>query len=192
MNDRKGMFCSMIVFVVVMVVPVSATVINFEDLKCFDDVGNHYSGLDFTFARIQGTDCTGYNGVNYPPNSGQHVIYNEPGTNTIQINFASPVSRVGIWYTSYTTGTIEAYDSSDTLINSSSGGSNIGSNSYLEVSGQDIVYVILHDTGNQITYDDLEFDTENAIPEFPNMTIPVLSVIGLMFLINRGRDKIIK
>lgn len=197
MNNRNLMYGLLSGFVValVMVVPVSATTttkIDFEnvDFVCNEDIIEPYysvNGLTFTGAQSNGPLCQGYLVSNYPPHSGNWIIYNLGGSN-IRIDFASPVSRVSIWYTAFTSGNIEAYNSQNQKIDSDSGSANIGSYSKLEVIGPNIAYVVLHDAGNQITYDDLEYDTETAIPEFPTVAIPVISVIGLVFLINRRKN----
>lgn len=193
MNNRNLMHGLLTGFVValVMVVPVSATttVIDFEQTFSWSgqDIGYFYYadyGLTFTGANVVWIGDSNYNHINYPPHSTKSVFLSLSG-NEIRIDFAAPVSRVGIWYTAESGGNIEAYSSSNSLIDSDSGGANLKSNSYIEVSGSNIAYVMLHGTMNRITYDDLEFDTDLAIPEFPNIAIPVLSIIGLVFLINR-------
>ncbi len=193
MNNRNLMFGLLTGFVValVMVVPVSATttLIDFEQTFSWSgqDIGYFYYadyGLTFTGANVVWIGDSNYNHINYPPHSTKSVFLSLSG-NEIRIDFAVPVSRVGIWYTAYSGGTIEAYDSSNSLLESATGGSNLQSNTKLEVSGSNIAYVKLLGTQKQITYDDLEFDRETAIPEFPNVAIPIISVIGLVFLINR-------
>lgn len=193
MNNRNLVYGLLTGFVVtlVMVVPVNATttLIDFEQTFSWSgqDIGYFYYadyGLTFTGANVVWIGDSNYNHINYPPHSTKSVFLSLSG-NEIRIDFAAPVSRVGIWYTAESGGNIEAYSSSNSLIDSDSGGANLKSNSYIEVSGSNIAYVMLHGTMNRITYDDLEFDTDLAIPEFPNIAIPVLSIIGLVFLINR-------
>ena len=162
----------------------TTVLINFEDLNHYDYIGTHYPGLTFS-SEAQILQKPHYHWEQYPPHSGINVFFNR-NMNT-RINFDSPVSRVGIWYSSPYGGNIDAYDSSGTLIYSASGGANYGSNDYLEVSGSNIAYVILHDGANYITYDDLEYDTSDEIPEFPTVAIPLLAIIGLMFLISRRK-----
>ena len=117
------------------------------------------------------------------------MFYNPVDTNT-RIDFDSPVSRVGIWYTSPYEGNIDAYNSAGTLIGSAHGGDCYRSNSYLEVSGSNIAYVIVHDAGNFISYDDLEYDTEDVpIPEFSTIAIPVVSILGLLFFFNHHKRR---
>ncbi|HJH28687.1 MAG TPA: PEF-CTERM sorting domain-containing protein [Methanosarcinaceae archaeon] len=85
--------------------------------------------------------------------------------------------------------TIYAYDGNDNPIGSDEGSYNSGSNSNLEVNNSNIAYVILSDGCR--AYDDLEYDTYTGtpIPEFPTIALPVLSVIGLMFMFQRRMDK---
>jgi hypothetical protein len=67
----------------------------------------------------------------------------------IRVDFSNSMSRVGVWYTvGATDAFLEAYDSQGKLIQSKEGYYNYGHSSYLEVTGSDIKYVIIHDTGN--------------------------------------------
>ena len=134
-------------------------------------IGNHnlydyYPGLEF------GPDATildkeiggGYNGLYYPPHSGNAVLSSD-STWYIRVDFVdSPANYVETWYTSYYTFYLDAYDSSDTLLASSTGPSNLGTNSLISVSADNIAYVKLHDSENYFTIDDFGYETGAVIP----------------------------
>ena len=171
MKTFRFLFGLMLVLAMVLVEPANATKIDFEDFnsddyKCKDPIGDYYPDLLFTGAKIlKKVVCTNYVWTNYPPHSGNIVFYNPDG-NSITIDFAKPVSRVGIWVSAYNGGNIDAYDSSGTEIDTDSfSGNNFGNHHiYLEVNAIGIKSVILHDSNSQITYDDLEYDIESYLP----------------------------
>lgn len=182
-----------LVVTIIMVIPASATTvtIDFEDvsLDCYNQVLNHYPGVTFSSgAQILIRDsCLS---SLYWPHSGDKVIYD--AEDPIRIDFDNPVSRVSGYFQTYEGFYIEAYDAGDNEIDSFSfTGENLNQEmAPFEVSGLNIAYVILHDHGNQYTVDDLEYDTtDSTIPEFPTMALPVLSVIGLMFMFQRRMGK---
>jgi len=125
------------------------------------NLGGFYSGVYF------GPDATiledlvyGYNSEFYPPHSGHQVLFSKSNP-TIRMDFTGGfVNYVEAWYTSYTTFYMEAYNSSDVLIASTSGSSNYGSNSLLSVSSSnfDIAYVLFHDAGDFYALDDIAYN----------------------------------
>ena len=167
----------------------TTVLINFDGLDDRQYIGTHYLGLTFA-SEAQIVKKPNYNWEGYPPHSGSNVFYNHNNADT-RIDFDSQVSRVGIWYTSPIVGNIHAYDSTGTLIDSASGGANYGRNDYLEVCGSNIAYVIVHDGGNFITYDDLEYDTYDTdeIPEFSTIALPIASILGLLFFFNHRKHR---
>lgn len=141
--------------------------IDFNDLTEQQFVGTHYTGLTFS-PEWRAADHTtgGYNTAGYPPHSWPVQIWTgtyghpEPWSNTGRIDFASPVSQFGGWFCAdYGTVYLEAYDAGGTLVASNSLGPNYGSSSYLSVSDSQgrIKYVIIHDTSNYWSVDDLEY-----------------------------------
>ena len=122
------------------------------------NLGNYLPGLTF------GPDATildkvrtaGYNYTSYPPHSGDAVLFSYTNS-TIRVDFDIPSTYVETWYTSAGNFYLEAYDAGDTLLDSATGASNIGSNSLISVSGANIAYVLFHDVGNFYTIDDLGF-----------------------------------
>lgn len=168
---------------------ITTVTIDFEDLDNYDYIGTHYPGVTFSpEARIlsKGGNLNYYY---YPPHSGLNVFYNRDNANT-RIKFDHYVSRVCVWYTSPYEGNIDAYDGEGTLIASTHGGPNLQSTDYLEVRGSNIAYVIVHDRGNFIAYDDLEYDTADVhAPEFASIAIPAVAVLGLFLFFNHRKRR---
>lgn len=141
--------------------------IDFNDLTEKQFVGTHYPGLTFSPEWRAADHTTGaYNTEGYPPHSWPIQIWTgtyghpEPWSDTGRIDFDSAVSQFGGWFCAdYGTVYLEAYDSGDTLLASNSLGPNYGSSSYLSVSDPQgrIKYVIIHDTSNYWSVDDIEY-----------------------------------
>lgn len=181
------LICLLMVLMLAMVGTASAetVTIDFEDFDNYDLVGTYYPGLTFSGEQIlQKPD---YNWEQFPPHSGINVIFDL--SPKIRIDFDDCVTRASIWTTTNSISYLEAYDSSDALIDSDQLTENMGGHGQMEVSGSNIAYVILHDSGNTVTYDDLEYDTEcTEIPEFPTIALPVVAVLGLAFFFQRRND----
>lgn len=90
----------------------------------------------------------------------------------------------GLNYSASSNFYVEAYNSSGVMIDSTSGGGNInGPADYLQVDwdGTDcIAYVIVHDTGNYWTVDDLRTDATGIIQNNPNVPAPGAILLGGM------------
>jgi hypothetical protein len=103
------------------------------------------------------------------------------------ISFATPVSKVGLWYTSAYTASIEAYDDKGNLIKRVEGPNDLGTTEHLEVSGQNIKSITI----NCGTFDDLEYETQDtsstSVPEFPTIILPVAAIIGLVVIFGRRK-----
>ncbi|MHA2374634.1 MAG: DUF7507 domain-containing protein [Candidatus Thorarchaeota archaeon] len=141
----------------------AGTTITFEGLSHYQDVGSYYPGLTFT-----GASCLvkpNYNWQDYPPHSGDVVVFDVTGgTGVIRIDFDFTVSLVGAWYTTYMGVYIEAYDVWGNLVDSTTVSPNTGTSDYAEVTGSGIKYVLIHDTGNTFTMDDLTYIIDKVHP----------------------------
>lgn len=171
------------IILLVTVFPAAAgtvTTINFEDLGQGVTIGTSYPGLSFSESAWIST-YPEY--PEYPPHSGNKKVDFYMG-NPCTITFSTPVSKVGLWYTSSDTASIEAYDSNGNLINRVEGPANLWTTGHLELSGQHIAYVTI----NSGTIDDLEYETEDiSIPEFPSVVLPIAAILGLMFVFGRKK-----
>lgn len=173
--------------------------INFEDLAATCDpiaVTDQYNsyGLTFTNASLL-TAGFCLNELEFPPHSGQNVIFDDGGP--IIINFVNPVLSVEAFFTYMVPLSVTAYDSSNNIIASdlSSFSNNLllsgdagstpnellqvayaGGISWLEISGDALF-------GGSFVMDDLTVQPI-AIPE-PSMLLLLGS--GLMALTGLGR-----
>lgn len=156
--------------------------------------GTYWAGVDFGPAStILEDQIYGYNSPGYPPHSGHAVLFSI-SVPSITATFDSPVDNVSLWYTSYSSFVIDAYDSSNNLVDQAIGGSNYGTNSFLGVSSNisNISYVIMHDSGNYFTIDDftapiLTGEPRNLAPEPSTILLLGLGLIGLAGI---GRKRI--
>ena len=156
--------------------------------------GNYWQGVFF------GPDSTVldknypnsyYNYGGYPPKSGDAVLFTI-STPRIDAIFDVPVDSVSMWYTSYSNFYLDAYDVNGALLRTVMGGSNINTNSYIEIVFQsDIIKkLVMHDTGNYFTIDDFTADIvtggPSQTPEPTTLFLLGLGVLGLAGL--RKRD----
>ncbi|WP_406662404.1 PEF-CTERM sorting domain-containing protein [Methanolobus sp. ZRKC3] len=183
---KTKLICLLVVLMLAMVGSASAETvkINFNDLGASVYVGTHYPGLTFS------GDALTIPTIFFPAPSPPIFVASETGS--MRIDFDMPVSRVGFMYATFDSICyLEAYDSSDNLLDSVSAP---GLGPYfwnpIEVSSSTpIAYVIYHDTEARIALDDLEYDTEcNEIPEFPTIALPVAAILGLAFFFQRRKE----
>ena len=123
----------------------------------------------------------GFSDLDHPPHSGDAVLYAYPH-DYIRVDFVGlpSIDYVEAWYASSLHAFyMEAYDADDNLLDSASGPANKGSNSLISVSGANIAYVKLHDSGNYFIVDDFAYAPEPA-------TIALLG-LGSLVLIRRKR-----
>ncbi len=149
--------------------------------------GNYWAGVNFGPAStILEDQVYGYNSSGYPPHSGHAVLFSIE-TPYIDATFDVPVDNVSLWYTSYSTFVIDAYDAFNNLIATSSGGSNYGTNSLISVSSSssNIKWIKMHDSGNYFTIDDFQApfvsgEPTNGVPEPTTMLLLCLGLVGLV------------
>jgi len=98
-----------------------------------------------------------YNSTDYPPHSGDAVIW-AAHYNYIRVDFlAGATSYVEFWYTSAETVDLKAYDAASNMVGAASGVANYpGQNSFLSLSAQSIAYIIISVPrfGSCLTIDD--------------------------------------
>lgn len=184
--------------------PVSAApvTIDFESLTEFTDVGSLLADLTFTNAMVL-TGGSSVNELEFPPNSGNNVIYDTgPG---IRIDFDAPVSSVSAYLTYLVAVTFSAYDASDNLITSvgsafsanyTSSGLGSPNELFQLTSATGISYVTLvgGDFGGSFVVDDLTYEVaENGGGDPDPNPVPEPATVSLMLLgaaVAAGRQKL--
>lgn len=189
--STKLVLLTFFVILLVTVFPAAAgtvTTIDFEGLSDREILTTQYQSQGVTFSgNPMILKAPNYNVGGYPPHSGVDVVdvFNGP----CRIDFVTPVSNVGIYYTAAFSAYLEAYDSNGVLIGSDVGGYNYGSVGHLQVSGSNIAYVIIHDSNDYLIFDDLTFETsDTSIPEYPSIVLPIAAILGIMFIFQRRKE----
>ena len=157
----------------------SLTHIGFENFNDGDAVIN-VSGALFSHATAI-TAGVSLNEAQYPPHSGQNVVFDDGGPITVGFQSATASSVSG--YFTYTTQlTLRAFDNSNnvlqTLFSSSSDNratSGVGGNELLQfsVSGIDHLLISGAPSGSSFTLDDFSFQLSpntSSVPELPAST----------------------
>jgi|SRR5215469_953156 len=172
-------------------------VITFEGYPGYTVFTTQYPGVNFNGATVLSL-ADGTLNPAFPPHSGENVVYNPTGPMTI--NFASPVQYFEGYFT-YNAGlTIDAYNSSNTLLgvynslctaNYQGAGTACSPNELGEVTGSNISYVVITGGGgNNFTLDDAEFTGSVDTVAAPEPGSFVLLGSGLLGLAGAARRKL--
>lgn len=153
-------------------------------------ITNQIAGLSFaqTTAITAGVSL---NEFEFPPRSGSVVVFDDGGA--ITINFATPVSSVGGYFTYVAGLSFSAFDSSNNLLGTDlasfasnlalSGDPGSSPNEFLSFtsSGGLIARVVIagDPAGGSFTMDDLTIDVGNTVPEPKTLALLMGGLLGL-------------
>jgi hypothetical protein len=159
------------------------TVITFEGLAEGASVTNQYQadGVVFGPAGSPGVilQFPDYNYVGYPAHSGINVVYS-PTTGLIEADASGAnFTSAGAWYSTPDSVTLNAYDSSNNLLATSTVGSDYGSSQFFSVSAPNIAYVQFVGDANFYTIDDFTFTT-TTVPEPSTMALMGIGAVALV------------
>lgn len=163
----------------------SPIVVDFEGLSDGDSLTNQIPGLTFTQATVIAAGVS-LNEFEFPPVSGTNVVFDDGGP--IRIDFASPQSNVGGYFTYSAPLVFEGFDAASASLGTvlSAFASNLGlsgaagssPNEWLVLTAPGIAYVTLRadSSGGSFTVDNLTYDNQptNATP------VPEPGTIGLV------------
>lgn len=183
-------FVTALVISLIVSIPAQAYIIDFDNLADLDPVTNQYSGFGVSFSNATVlTAGLSLNELEFPPLSGQNVVFDDGGP--ITIDFLALVTDAGGYFTYNTALTISAYDSFNNLIgtidsgvssNFISSGSLIPPNEYLHIAfagGISQLVITGGAEGGSFTLDDFTATPVTPVPE-PSMLLLLGS--GLMGL----------
>ncbi len=127
------------------------------------NLGNWYPGLKFgPTATILEATVYGYNDTSYPYHSFDAVLFTDVSPD-IRVDINPPTDHVGLWYTIGSGDlTLEGYSSAATMLASSVGPRNVGSNDYLQVNARGISYVMIRGVSGYYSIDDFEWNAGTA------------------------------
>lgn len=174
--------------------PLPATTIDFEGFPDSTILTNQYPGLSFNNAIIL-TAGISLNEFEFPPHSGVNVASDNNGPMTI--DFSSPVSSVGGYFTYAEPLTLVAYNSSDQEVGSTasafssnmalSGDPGSSPNEFLSITEPGIASLVItgDPNGGSFALDDLTYTS--SVPE-PDTIALVFGGISLLVALIRGRS----
>jgi len=181
---RNGVLCLAIVALPGLAYATPVT-IDFESLADSEVVTNQFSDLTFSNATAV-TAGTSLNEFDFPPYSGQTVVFDDGGP--MSISFASPIDDFSGYFTYVAALSLTAYDASNNVIavatslfsNNTATGGDAGSspNELLTVSsllGISSIVIAGDSSGSSFTLDNLTYDTQG-----PQATVPEASTLELL------------
>jgi len=123
------------------------------------NLSSYYPGLHFgPTAMILEETVYGYNSSSYPYHSFDAVLFSSVNDD-IQVNISPPTDHAGLWYTCGSGEVVlEACNSAGTILATSVGPLNAGSNDYLQVNAHGIDHVWIRGAAGYYTVDDFEWN----------------------------------
>lgn len=188
---------------------VNAGLRNPRDFIAANKSGSFTRKMDFENGKDGAVVKSTISGMNFTSTGNYDWIYTDISTGNYNYPFYWINGNVGVWlgdrqgagridftgatarsvslsYSSYSTFWIEAYDSNQHLLDSDSGPPNTGTGhmNRLSVKGNNLAYVLVHDSGNYWVADDLEVgdllsQTKADVPSQYNSIIETLETIKL-------------
>jgi predicted chitinase len=151
------------------------TTIDFDTLPDRSPVTGQYESQGVTFGggSVLSESTQSLNSPQFPPHSGNNVIYDDPSLGGGLITAAptgGDFTDVGAYVTGNVAITMTAYDSGGSVVGTqSTGGPNYAPdgvpNLLLEIQAPHISYVTFNDHGNTFTVDDFFFSAQPVIPK---------------------------
>ena len=126
-----------------------------------------------------------YNYTGYPYQTFPDVVYSLPGE--ITVNFTtSTVSNVSVYFVTPYTLTLEAFNSSGVLIDSTSGGNNYGVGGMLFLNDSGIAKLTFLGPGNFYVIDDLSYTAGGSrVPEPASLVLFGSSMLTIAGVVRR-------
>lgn len=173
-------------------------VLDFEDLSDVEVVSAQYPGLTFTNA-VALTAGISLNEFEFPPKSGAVVISDDGGP--IRIDFATPLSAFGAYFTYAMPLTLSAFDAGSNFLGSATSGfsSNLalsgeaGSspNEFLQLSASGIAFVTINGdpVGGSFVADNVTYEAGTTVPEPGTLGLLLLGTLAAGRRILRTRER---
>jgi len=173
-------------------------VIDFEGLSDGTSVTNQYPEIFFSNATVL-TAGVSLNELDFPPNSGVNVVFDDGGP--ISISFSLPVTSFGGYFTYAEPLTLQAFDASnnvldtsnsqftDNVANGDGGVAGSSPNEFIEVSSlTDIAEVTITGDpgGGSFVLDDATITTPTTVPE-PSSAPFCIATLALIGFVARKR-----
>jgi len=184
---RKTALAAIILAAISPCVAATPVTITFEDVTAPGPIGDFYAGLgvhfDGAWHLLQGTGT-------YPAHSGDNLVYSSMAAGVI--NFDMPVATVSGWFTSSSNAVpslyLEAYsglNAMGTLLDTATINRNADSIDLMEVSGDGIWSVKIHDSGNYFTMDDFAY----VVPEPATASLLAILLAGGALRLRKRKNR---